>query len=1223
MERTGQGLISKGRISILFFIAVGIILITAIAFTYYRIEKDNIRREKYEAIASIAGLKVKQIESWRSERIEDVRVLATDPYTIRAVLDLLEAPAIEKIDKENEVRQSLQVSLGLYERVFVLDTNGRTIVSTQASFSGLGTAEREAFDEVVSERRPSMTDLFKNSKGIVCIDAMDAILGRSGRVRAVVVLRADADSLLYPLIDSWPIPSRTSETVLIERKADQVVFLNNLRFQSGTALSLKLPLTMTMVPAAQAVLGKVGMFEGKDYRGERVLADLRPVPNTPWYMVTKVDESEILSEANYRGRVAILFVFLFIVISIISTAYAYRHRQASIYREMYHVEVERKEVQEELKATLYSIGDGVITTDINGVVKQMNPEAERLIGWTEQEAKGKPLDKVFRIVNENTHSVVESPVRRVISVGNVIGLANHTLLVSRDGTEHPIADSGSPIRDDSGTVTGVVFIFRDQTKEREAERRVNESESRLANAEIASKSGNWELHLDSQTMVASKGALRIYGLKKEKIEYAVAKAIPLPEYRQMMDKALKNLLEKDELYDIYFKIKASDTGETKDIHSIALFDSDRKVVFGVIQDVTDIMRTQEALRLSEENYREIFNSTDEAIFIDDALTGRMLDVNEAVLKMYGYGTKEEILSGNIGDLSAGRDGYTEEKAQEYIRKSIVEGTQTFEWLARRKDGTTFWIEITLRKTEIGGMNRILAVGRDVTERKHAEIALRESEERFRGLVEGSSAAIWIHDGQRFLYANPAALELSGYTAEELYKMAPMEIVHPDFRELVKRRSEERMHGTKTPKHYEYQILKKSGEPAWIDFSGASIDYQGRSAIIASAYDISDRKKLEEQLFQAQKMESIGRLAGGVAHDYNNMLGVIIGYSDLLIKKMAKADPARRSAEMILAAAKRAADITRQLLAFARREIVSPRVLNPNDEINSLLEMLQRLIGEDKKLKFMPAKDLWNIKIDRTQFDQILVNLSTNARDALEGVGTITIETSEITIDEAYVRNNLDFSPGEYVLISFTDSGTGMSEETRNRSFEPFFTTKAKGQGSGLGLSTIYGIVKQNGGNINVYSELGMGSTFRIYLPRAEGDVESLERIQEEEPINGTETILIVEDQADLLEIAKKCLQEYGYKVLTALSPGEGIRLCESYPGEIHLLLTNVVMPVMNGKELRNRIQAIKPSMKAIFMSGYTADIIAHEGVLDEGVDFVQKPFTPKGLAKKVREVLEG
>lgn len=339
------------------------------------------------------------------------------------------------------------------------------------------------------------------------------------------------------------------------------------------------------------------------------------------------------------------------------------------------------------------------------------------------------------------------------------------------------------------------------------------------------------------------------------------------------------------------------------------------------------------------------------------------------------------------------------------------------------------------------------------------------------------------------------------------------------------------------------------------------------------------------------------------------------------KKLLKEDPVYRQVEAIISATHRAAELTRRLLAFARKEIVSPKVVNLNSSVESIQKMLERLIGENIRLLFSPSDNLWNIKIDPTQIDQMLINLATNARDAIEDVGTITIETSNITIDERFIHGHMDFKPGDYVKLTFADSGKGMDRETKEKIFEPFFTTKPKGQGTGLGLSTVYGIVKQNSGNLDVYSEPGKGTTFRIYIPRFIGDRKETEQKLQLESLSGTETVLVVEDQPDLLDLAKGSLEEFGYKVVTALSPGEAILLCGTYHDEISLLLTDVIMPMMNGKELRTRIEKIKPGIKTIFMSGYTADVITDGGILDEGIEFIQKPFTPQILAKKVRDVL--
>jgi two-component system cell cycle sensor histidine kinase/response regulator CckA len=385
----------------------------------------------------------------------------------------------------------------------------------------------------------------------------------------------------------------------------------------------------------------------------------------------------------------------------------------------------------------------------------------------------------------------------------------------------------------------------------------------------------------------------------------------------------------------------------------------------------------------------------------------------------------------------------------------------------------------------------------------------------------------------------------------------------------------------------------------------------------------EREKLQAQLLQAQKMESVGRLAGGVAHDFNNKLGIIIGNIEMAMLKVNAEDPNYLELNETLKAAHKSADLVRQLLAFARKQTVSPKVLDLNDTLEGMLKMLRRLIGEDIDLAWMPGMDLWNVKIDPSQIDQILANLAVNARDAITGVGRMTIETENVSFDSAYCADHPSFMPGEFVLLAVSDSGAGMIKDVLEHIFEPFFTTKELGKGTGLGLATIYGIVRQNNGFINVYSEPGKGTTFKIYIPRFQNS--AVEKEVGDTPARlegGAETVLIVEDEAAILRIGKVMLESLGYTVLTAQSPKEGIRLAKEHSGTIDLLFTDVVMPGMNGKEMAHRLKLVRPELKCLFMSGYTANAIAHHGVLDEGVNFIHKPFAMKDLAAKVRQVLD-
>jgi len=384
------------------------------------------------------------------------------------------------------------------------------------------------------------------------------------------------------------------------------------------------------------------------------------------------------------------------------------------------------------------------------------------------------------------------------------------------------------------------------------------------------------------------------------------------------------------------------------------------------------------------------------------------------------------------------------------------------------------------------------------------------------------------------------------------------------------------------------------------------------------------EKLEVQLHQAQKMESVGRLAGGVAHDFNNMLGVILGYTELAMERVEPDDPLHANLEKIQGAAQRSADLTRQLLAFARKQTVSPKVIDLNDTIENMLKLLRRLIGEDLDLAWHPAKEVWPVKIDPTQVDQILTNLFVNARDAFTDLGKVTIETGNTIFDEDYCRVHAGFVPGEYTMLAVSDNGCGMDKETQSHLFEPFFTTKEVGKGTGLGMATVYGVVKQNNGFINVYSEPGQGTTFKIYLPRHLSKAVPLSEKEPDKPgERGRETVLLVEDEPTILEMTTEMLQNLGYTVLAAGTPGEAVRLAHEHPGRIDLLLTDVVMPEMNGRQLAGNLLAHYPVLKRLFMSGYTANVIAHHGVLDEGVHFIQKPFSKKDLGEKLREALDG
>ena len=524
-------------------------------------------------------------------------------------------------------------------------------------------------------------------------------------------------------------------------------------------------------------------------------------------------------------------------------------------------------------------------------------------------------------------------------------------------------------------------------------------------------------------------------------------------------------------------------------------------------------------------------------------------------------------------------------------------------------------------------NRQLAS--EISERKLAEEALRESESRYRELFISNPHPMWIYDLESlaFLEVNNAAISHYGYSREEFLSMTikdirPAEDV-PRLLDNIDRVSDG------LDKAGIWRHIKKDGSVIEVEITSHVVLFDQRRTELVLVHDITERRQIEQereklqaQLLQAQKMESVGRLAGGVAHDFNNMLGVILGRAEIMFLGMKSEDQHYEDLQEIYKAARRSADLTRQLLAFARKQTIAPKLLNLNDTVEGMLKMLRRLIGEDIDLVWKPDTHLWPVKVDPAQVDQILANLCVNARDAISGTGKVTIETGNVVLDQAYCATHPGFEPGRYTMLAVSDDGCGMGKHALENLFEPFFTTKEIGTGTGLGLSTVYGIVKQNNGFINVYSEPGHGTTFKIYLPRTQLAVEDQKETVGKKIAKGNETVLLVEDEVSILHLGQAVLERFGYEVLAADTPGQALTLADQYEHPIDLLVTDVVMPEMNGKELMQRIEKLRPRIKVLFMSGYTGNVIVHQGILKDDVHFLQKPFTVQSLAAKVREVLD-
>lgn len=1193
---------------------------------FYRSQERAMQARIEADLLAIAQLKANQISAWRRDQLHDATVIL-DPFLVQSVESYLSDPS-----KDNE--QNLRARFGSIARqhdfadILFVDPDGKNLLSLSGQMqrhSGF----MSALIPALRGRRPEFIDLHTEALApephTAVIAPLFASDGPSQKPLGALVLVENASQFLFPLIEFWPTPSKTAETLIVRRDGDQVLFLNALRYQPGAALSLRIPLSQTDVPAVMAVLGSQGVVQGKDYRGTEVVSVILPIPDSPWFLVAKVDEAE--AYAIWRLRSILLLALLLGLAAICGlVALVMWHREKKLYfRTRYLSEAALRANVERHSITLKAIGDAVIATDARSIVELLNPVAEELTGWTDAEARGRPLGEVFRIVNEQTREKVEDPVAKVLREGTVIGLANHSLLIARDGTQRPIADSGAPIRDDNGEITGVVLVFRDQTKERAAL-------AKLAERERYYRSLLFNLHEDILVIDRdyciidiNNTALQTLGMKQAEVIgrkcYEVSHGMDSPCHEHGEHCALVEVFDTGKPCNCrHDHIRSDGTKAHIDILMSPLNNEAGEVIHVIeaARDITDIIQTQAALLESDQKFGAIFKHMapgcclDEIVYRDGkAVDYRILDVNPAYERMIGIRRAQAV-----GALAS--ELYGTGQAPNIGIYARVDSTGEPALFEAFFQPTGKHLQIIASRIAPG---RFCTLFSDITARKRAE----EERERMLSAIEQAGEMIVITDPDGGIqYVNPAFERTTGYHRKEVVGQNPRILNsgkqdHAFYRNMwATITSGQTWEGRMVNRRKDGTLYTEDATISPVsDDSGRVLNY------VAVKRDVTEHLKLEAQLLQAQKMESVGRLAGGVAHDYNNMLGVIIGYAELGLAKVDQDHPLHTNLMQIHAAAKRSSEITRQLLAFARKQTISPLVLDLNETVKSILTMLQRLIGEDIDLLWKPGTTCRPIKVDPSQIDQILANLCLNARDAIGGVGKITIETGEVTFDEAYCADHPGFIPGEYVLLAVSDDGCGMDKETRDSIFEPFFTTKSVGQGTGLGLATVYGIVKQNNGFINVYSEPGKGTTFRIYLAPHTGQAGALKKANVTDPPKSRgETVIVVEDETAIRELSVTMLETLGYTVLFAGTPGEALHLAEAHTGDISLLLTDVVMPEMSGSELAEQLQGLYPDIKTLYMSGYTANVIAHRGVLDDGVNFIQKPFSITDLAVKVRAALD-
>ena len=1211
------------KLMVLFcFLAGGFV---CLGFLYYQHEALRIQKEQYENLSAIAQLKADTIQEWRRERLADVRRVP-GPLVKKEMARFLQDPMNTGARAALTTQLKINKKVTIYADALFLDTQGKILLSDQSDPGPVHQATLQALAIAVRNRKETLSDLYRDSKGFICLDAIAPIPDENDQPIAMVILRSKAEEYLFPLIQTWPTSSKTAETLLVCRDGDSVLFLNELRHRSNTALRMRFPLSNKNIPAGRAVLGISGRFSGLDYRGIEVLSELRQIPQSSWFIVAKVDKAEILAESRYRAGVVIIIVFLLILIFAGFIVNFYRFRQEA---ERLKAEEAIKNAELKFRTIFDSASDGILLAQVvDKKFSLANKQICQMTGYAEQEIL---MLGISDIHPEETIPYIMDMFNKLLRKEVVI--AQELPVVRKDKTIFFADVSASPI-----TLEGkeyLVGMFRDISERKLAESKLRENEARLRSitANIpgvlyqfyARKDGEYGIRFVGERLHEIFG---ITGKLNDLLPLFISHI-----HQEDTDRFLDSLRKAVETFKPWnFEGRfVKPSSEIIWFHGLSTPTQEKDCILfdGLLLDITDRKKIEQELQDWMHRYELVVMASGQVVYEYIVSTGK-ITWGSSIEKVLGY---------NLEEIGAGFMQW-EELLHPDDRKAALDALNKAErtcaywdtqYRMRHKHGGYVWMRDRgfFLPDASGRAYCQLGMMEDITEQKKAEDEIQ----KLALIIRHSSELVNLSDlDGKMLFLNEAGVSMLGiapdevgnFNIEDVLPEHVLQMAKTDFLPILLKtgtwEGELQYKNVKTGNLSDvYALMFTIPDPVTnlpLYLANVSRDVSERKR----AED--ERMKLQEQLLQARKLEAVGVLAGGVAHDFNNILAVIIGYAELTMDKMAPEDPLQKNLEKILDAAQRSSNITRQLLAFARKQTIAPVLLDVNETVENMLKMIRRLIGENIDLAWQPKKNSCRIMMDPSQLDQILLNLCVNARDAIEGIGKITIETDAVLFEKGYSLPDMDILGGEYVQISVSDNGHGMDKETQKHIFEPFFTTKIMGRGTGMGLSTVYGIVKQNKGFITAYSELGRGTTIKIYLPLCTGKTqEEKKAIAENIPHGCGETILLVEDDPMILEMSTTMLKNLGYVILFAGKPQEALRIASESVSPIHLLITDVVMPEMNGKDLAQRLLTIRPQMKCLFMSGYTADIIANQGVLDKDVKFIPKPFTLRDLAEKVRESL--
>jgi PAS domain S-box-containing protein len=1123
----------------------------------------------------------------------------------------LVAEAVAKKDFNHLVPhlQSLSKNHSEIDALFITDHSGTLWINYPVDRTAYGKnlAYRDWYKGVSKHWKPYVSTVYRLlvlDKGLAVAIAVP-VIDKQDKVVGILAV-AERAAFIAAFIKEKMIDPEKIVTLLDQE--------GNIIFSNAVPYEEKITKYPDVRLLEKATAGVVASLETDDtnQKGNISYVSIAPVKGSGWSIIVGQGRDTILRSLYGYFILAIatsVTTVLLISIGLVYFRREYLYRKTKMLRES----------EEKYRNLFDNALEGIYQSTLEGRFISVNKAFVRLFGYESPE-------QVISTVTDIGRQFYENPAdrKRVVSIFRDEGIVKNfeCRMRRKDGSIFWAYIDGRLSKTPDGTPCLEGFIV-DITERKQAEEALKKSEEKYRSIIDNAAEGIYQSSPQGQFITANPAYARMLGynsvgeLMKTVTDIASQLYVDPGKHAEL----IHLITEHGSVSDFQLQLNRKDGNVIwASMNTRAVKDEGGNLLCleGMVMDITMHKQAEDALCNSEKRYRRLFEAANDGIMIIDADTGRVVDVNPCLLQLLGC-SHDAICGIHIWALSVFKDVAASEEAFRSLQEN--EHIHYDDLPLETMDGKSIEVEFVSAVFLVDHSKVIQCNIRDITARKRAEI----ENKRMMTAIRQVGEAIVMTDAQGDIrFVNPAFEQTTGYSHEEAVGQNSRILKSGRQDELFYRNLWDTISSGRTWKGR--MVNKRKDGTLYTEEATISPVCNDLGRIVnyvAVKRDITEHLQLSVQLQQAQKMEAVGLLAGGVAHDYNNMLGVILGYTELALTRVDPAQPLHDDLEEIYRATIRSADITRQLLAFARKQTIVPVVLDLNQAVENMLRMIRRLIGENIDLAWLPGSGLYLVKMDPVQVGQILANLCVNARDAMTDVGKITIETGKAVFDAAYCSHHHGFVEGTYALLAISDSGCGMDKDILEHIFEPYFTSKDVGKGTGLGLSTVFGIVKQNKGFINVYSESGKGTTFRIYLPRQEGQAVDLEeKTVAEIPRGRGEILLVVEDEPALLTLAEMMLEELGYRVIAAGTPGEAIRLAKENVGEIRLLITDVVMPEMNGRELAENLQSLCPGLRILFMSGYTANVIAHQSVLDEGVNFVQKPFSMKELAVKVRQALD-